>query len=291
MTARRPSPACPHPTATACMLSAVLPSYFRASLISGVCFAYSVVGRLFESAWIGSQAFNGAKAFNAHIGAWNTASMTTMSSVCALFHRMCVRRVCLGLGCGAAWPICHRPRPIEAAATHAFAVHSFFRASLISGAYFASSIVRKLFGSVWLGSQAFFSATAFNANIAAWNTASMTSIASVCLHCHRLSVRGVCMRRCAACLPSGGRSSLQPRMCASVFHSFLEYVCSISARLVPARKISLGLRQPQPPQLPCISTVERLHLAPHALGSLDAACTVMHRPGPSGLGAHAARAL
>ncbi len=32
---------------------------------------------------VGSQAFNNAYAFNANIGAWNTASMKDMSSVCA----------------------------------------------------------------------------------------------------------------------------------------------------------------------------------------------------------------
>ncbi len=34
-------------------------------------------------ALIGSQAFNSASAFNANIGAWNTASVTTLYSVCA----------------------------------------------------------------------------------------------------------------------------------------------------------------------------------------------------------------
>jgi hypothetical protein len=34
------------------------------------------------SAWLGPQAFYEAKTFNADIGAWNTASMTTMASVC-----------------------------------------------------------------------------------------------------------------------------------------------------------------------------------------------------------------
>ncbi len=38
---------------------------------------------LFESVWHGSQAFYYASVFNADIGAWNTASMTTMDSVCA----------------------------------------------------------------------------------------------------------------------------------------------------------------------------------------------------------------
>ncbi len=35
---------------------------------------------------LGSQAFTGAEAFNANIGAWNTASITTLSYVCAAFR-------------------------------------------------------------------------------------------------------------------------------------------------------------------------------------------------------------
>jgi hypothetical protein len=64
---------------------------------SRVYLAYSVVSKLFESAWFGSQAFDGATVFNANIGAWNTATMTTMGYVCALCHRLRVRRACLGL--------------------------------------------------------------------------------------------------------------------------------------------------------------------------------------------------
>ena len=44
----------------------------------------------FPSAWIacgfGAQAFYGASAFNANIGAWNTASVTTLEAVCAAFR-------------------------------------------------------------------------------------------------------------------------------------------------------------------------------------------------------------
>jgi hypothetical protein len=36
---------------------------------------------------LGSQAFQAASAFNAHIGSWNTASVTTLSNVCADFGR------------------------------------------------------------------------------------------------------------------------------------------------------------------------------------------------------------
>jgi hypothetical protein len=49
---------------------------------------------LFASAWLGPQAFSNAAAFNANIGAWNTASMTTMASVCPQFHRQRLRSVC-----------------------------------------------------------------------------------------------------------------------------------------------------------------------------------------------------
>ncbi len=68
---------------------------------------------------------------------------------------------------------------------------------------------RGLFASVWLGPQAFNLASAFNANIGAWNTASMTTIVRVCALCHRQRVRSVCF------------------MLASVLDSFLEYcVCT-----------------------------------------------------------------
>ncbi len=36
-----------------------------------------------ERGWLGSQAFYSASAFNANIGAWNTASVTLCYSVCA----------------------------------------------------------------------------------------------------------------------------------------------------------------------------------------------------------------
>jgi hypothetical protein len=36
--------------------------------------------RLFESVWLGSQAFSGANAFNANIGAWNVLRVTNYAS-------------------------------------------------------------------------------------------------------------------------------------------------------------------------------------------------------------------
>ena len=43
---------------------------------------------LIERSWLGSQAFNEAKAFNQNIGAWNTAAMMTIDSVCPLRHHL-----------------------------------------------------------------------------------------------------------------------------------------------------------------------------------------------------------
>ncbi len=145
---------------------------------------------LFASAWLASQAFMNAAAFNANIGAWNTARMTRLQSVCAHCHRLRVRRVCLGVGCGAAWPFCRRPRPT---AMHAFCRASLICASLIFGVFFACSVVSKLSESAWFGAKAFYYATAFNANIGAWNTARMTTMGYVCALCHRLRVRRVCL--------------------------------------------------------------------------------------------------
>jgi surface protein len=82
----------------ACVLL-ILPCFTQ---FSRVYLTYSVVSKLFESAWSGAKAFHGATAFNANIGSWNTASITSMSYVCALCHRPRVRRGWLGLGRGAA---------------------------------------------------------------------------------------------------------------------------------------------------------------------------------------------
>ncbi len=38
-----------------------------------------------DRGWLGAQAFHSAKALNANIGAWNTASVTTLIMVCAAF--------------------------------------------------------------------------------------------------------------------------------------------------------------------------------------------------------------
>ena len=53
---------------------------------------------LFESAWLGLQAFYGATAFNANIGAWNTASITTMARVCAHYAPFTITCMCGAYG-------------------------------------------------------------------------------------------------------------------------------------------------------------------------------------------------
>ena len=49
-----------------------------------------------DRGWLGSQVFNGASAFNANIGAWNTAAVTTLSNVCAAFSAPAARPVQAG---------------------------------------------------------------------------------------------------------------------------------------------------------------------------------------------------
>ena len=53
--------------------------------------------------WLGLQAFFSATAFNANIGAWNTARVTTLQSVRATFgRRRALRRTrSAGVQCGA----------------------------------------------------------------------------------------------------------------------------------------------------------------------------------------------
>jgi hypothetical protein len=180
--------------------------------------------------WLGSQAFNGATAFNANIGAWNTASIANMDYVCALCHRQRVRRVCFMLACvlrsyleyshaigrgrsslrrcmllpsaslisRALLCALVRSRKISLGCPHptaTVAVHLDRRAPARTSARSIgpldaactmrrpdpSGLMRRgLFEGAWLGSQALRGASAFNANIAAWNTASMTTMASVC---------------------------------------------------------------------------------------------------------------
>jgi hypothetical protein len=50
----------------------------------------------------GSQVFYEAKAFNANIGVWNTASVTALNAVCAAFT---ARYLCVGIAVRAYIPI------------------------------------------------------------------------------------------------------------------------------------------------------------------------------------------
>jgi hypothetical protein len=44
-----------------------------------------------DCVWLGSQAFQSASAFNANIGAWNTARVTSLFYVCAAFPARAAR--------------------------------------------------------------------------------------------------------------------------------------------------------------------------------------------------------
>jgi hypothetical protein len=60
-----------------------------------------------DRVWLAAQAFLGASAFNANIGAWNTARVTTLQSVCAASGRAARRMQpgCARPGFDAAWPV------------------------------------------------------------------------------------------------------------------------------------------------------------------------------------------
>ncbi len=58
-----------------------------------------------DRVWLGSQAFQSASAFNVNIGAWNTARVTTLESVCAASGpaaRHLRRTRAVGVQCGTA---------------------------------------------------------------------------------------------------------------------------------------------------------------------------------------------
>jgi hypothetical protein len=57
-----------------------------------------------DRVWLGSQAFHKASTFNADIGVWNTARVTTLDNVCAAFDRRHAMRQMRsgGARCGAA---------------------------------------------------------------------------------------------------------------------------------------------------------------------------------------------
>ncbi len=104
-----------------------------------------------------------------------------------------------------------------------------------------------------VGLQAFFKATAFNADIGAWNTARMTDMSSVCPHCHRLPFwrtgcfLDVCRPRC--CLDTS-RRTLVP-----CWHSLLFHALPHAAALPHRSASQCCTKWPQCMLLPCSSLV------------------------------------
>jgi hypothetical protein len=74
-----------------------------------------------DRGWLGAQTFQMASAFNANIGAWNTAALTVMSYVCAAFPARAARyrrRDALGGSSIRRRPVCAAAPPMRA---HVFA--------------------------------------------------------------------------------------------------------------------------------------------------------------------------
>jgi hypothetical protein len=163
-----------------------------------------------DRGWLGSQAFRSASAFNANIGAWNTARVTTLSAVCAAFSGpggapprggtrsagSSVRRgplctvyvrtlhACIYIHARLATPM--NGSPMQARRTHARTCRVRARAR-VSVCDWAPTHPRRHMRARsagvdrgWLGPQAFNSATAFSADIGAWNTARVTTLSAVC---------------------------------------------------------------------------------------------------------------
>jgi hypothetical protein len=113
-------------------------------------------------------AFTRETAFSASIGAWNTASVSNMAAVRAAF--------------GPAARHLQSGSPMRACTTSAH-VCARVCACGFGRPRIRAEYVRALsvgVDRVWLGSQAFYGASAFNANIGAWNTAGVTTLDLVC---------------------------------------------------------------------------------------------------------------
>ncbi len=136
-----------------------------------------------QRVWFGSQAFASAREFNANIGAWNTVSVQDLSSVCADYGR----RRALQRARSAGLPCCGTavvriadacvPTVTPMCASVFACAFRFARTRIRAANVQALSIG---VDRVRFGSQVFSGAVAFNANIGAWNTASVTTLSGVC---------------------------------------------------------------------------------------------------------------
>ncbi len=113
---------------------------------------------------------------------------------------------------------------------------------------------------MWLGSQAFYLATAFNADIGAWNTARIANMASVCSDCHRLHGWRT-GRFLDACVP---------RCC--LWHSLLFRALPHAATLPHRAASQCGTKRPRCMHLPCSDSL--VLFAWLAIDPLGAACTM-----------------
>jgi surface protein len=149
------------------------------------------------------QAFGGASAFNANIGAWNTASVKNLSQV----RRFCRQRATRQMRHKRAHN-CDRVRSRACARAFPLArIHAETMRALPVGV-----------DRVRLDPQAFNVASAFNANIGAWNTASVTNMYQVRA---AFSAGGGTMRptrsigiRCGVAVVRGGTADVRRGRCA-----------------------------------------------------------------------------
>jgi hypothetical protein len=218
-----------------------------------------------ERRGLGSQAFNSASAFNANIGAWNTASVTALYRVCAALGpartaadcarsvvdacaavvrvadvrvhahvAMCIRvyvdgppmeshlrssaiELPLHLGLSMSNAHMHRPFPrrmypcsrIYASIARA-RVCACVLVCVCGGVLHACKLRESI------DIQTFYQASAFNANIGAWNTARVTDSYSVCAAFGPARTAVDCARSVAdacAAVARGGAAALCARLC------------------------------------------------------------------------------
>jgi hypothetical protein len=94
-----------------------------------------------DRVWLGSQALYGASAFNANIGAWNTARVTTLYQVCAGFSARAAhpaggvppQRDALGGSSVRRGPLCAAALPMRARVCAQTCGHAHVRASTCVG--------------------------------------------------------------------------------------------------------------------------------------------------------------